>query len=216
MKKMLFCCLAIMLCLTACSNQKTSTGSNTSVNESSDSSVSSQLESSGSSSDSSADETIETMKYEGRLGIVLEDTEIQKPYTLTVNSAHEKIVDYSVGEQFLKANDLVVVYSEDGDNCKIATISNDAEPILGTIESKYVSFDEELFSTANQGLLDNKKYYDAKNGNEIGSDPATRCMIESREDGWAQIVLAGHGESVWVKEEDLSYDFDTTVQALAE
>ncbi len=151
--------------------------------------------------------------YEGKLGILLEEADVTSPYVVTLSEQQRMNVrvdlDYNIR---LKKNDLVTVYDEGSDYYKVVCTDGETPYIHGEIKKSLVSFDDKLFVNANQGYLDKKVYYDKIDGKPMVDEASGGIIIEQRKDGWVSFKDLLSDSEFWVKEEDLSYNFPTTVK----
>ncbi len=157
------------------------------------------------------DESLVTQSYDGKTAIITEDTEISNGYVLPQD--YETGVSPLTGFQLHK-NDIVLVIEEDDTSCRIMLPHGDAQLIRGKVDKTAISYDTSLFEKANQANLHDVTVYDGINGNKIGQKNQPG-FIDERKDGWALISFPG-GEVFWVKESDLSFNFDMQVDDLPE
>ncbi len=151
--------------------------------------------------------------FEGRLGILLQDTKVENPYVITVSNMTNISVMQKLdkGSVSLNKNDLIMVFDQDSENYRIEVPYGELPRVKGYINKNLVSFDEELFSKANQGYVDRKNLSYEFMGESSEETMIGAIEIEERRDGWVSFLPNNGGSIRWIKEVDLSYDFPTTV-----
>ncbi len=156
---------------------------------------------------------LEFIEIKGKRAMIVEGSNLKNPYIITVNSEgvkkRKKLSDDKIFA--LKKNDLVVVIDEDDETCRVVQAFGDIPRLRGTIEKSKLDFDSSNFKkSANQVVLNNVMCYVSINGDEQGSQSGV-YQISERKDEWVRISMPGGASDLWVKEKDLSYDFDTLI-----
>ncbi len=155
------------------------------------------------------------VEYEGELGILIGDVEVNTPYIITVAENQRKNVRIDLDKKVnLNKNDLVLVYDESAEYYKVVIPYGEYPYIHGEVKKSLVSFDSTLFASANQGYLDNKVYYDKINGKPMAEGMIGTIVINQRKDGWISFYEIDVTKELWVKEEDVTYNIPTIVYDL--
>lgn len=157
--------------------------------------------------------SLNTQIYNGKTAIAIENTKIYDAYVITVNDQQEKMLVELTDQYFLNKNDIVQVIKESENYYRIILPYGDIPHIEGKVDKNAISYDSNLFETANQAYLKDATVYDGINGNAIEQKSGVGS-IEKRKDGWALMSFPGGADSVWVKESDLSYNFDSLVETV--
>lgn len=163
---------------------------------------------------------------EGKTGVVLEDCMLEDCFALTYEETEGTAVEQKQGSietmdnQNISAGDIVLILDENPaahvEMARVMLPYGDAPNTYGYISNEQLSTEWEDIQKGNQALVTDCDCYDKPDGSltEIMSGVV---QILSYDKEWCQVEQLGTGaEAVWVRTDQLSFDFNQSVMDIAQ
>lgn len=149
---------------------------------------------------------VNTKTYAGKIAIVLEETDLENPYKIDYKKGEIKKLDNATDICSVKKNDIVVVFAEKDDKARVASYCTNYPYLRGEIDTKLLSYDEELFVEGNQTMVKDAMGFDKIDGKEMRRYSGIGTKLEEK-DGWTKLNIPGEVEEAWFKDNSLCVDF---------
>ena len=159
------------------------------------------------------------LQYTARPGMLIKDAQLTTPFCLSPTDTAdasgapaEQMIPLE-DAQPLKQGDVVLLVGSIGSHYQVILPALDPPFLEGTLPQSAVSTDPGQFAQANLGTVgaDTPCYLTPEDTSAVSvfSDPCL-VSVSSRAGGWAKVQAPGGGAPVWVRSQDLSYDFTWT------
>lgn len=159
------------------------------------------------------------LQYTARPGMLIKDAQLTTPFCLSPTDTAdasgapaEQMIPLE-DAQPLKQGDVVLIVGSIGSHYQVILPALDPPFLEGTLPQSAVSTDPGQFAQANLGTVgaDTPCYLTPEDTSAVSvfSDPCL-VSVSSRAGGWAKVQAPGGGAPVWVRSQDLSYDFTWT------
>ena len=159
------------------------------------------------------------LQYTARPGMLIKDAQLTTPFCLSptdtadASGAPAEQMIPLADAQPLKQGDVVLIVGSIGSHYQVILPALDPPFLEGTLPQSAVSTDPGQFAQANLGTVgaDTPCYLTPEDTSAVSvfSDPCL-VSVSSRAGGWAKVQAPGGGAPVWVRSQDLSYDFTWT------
>ena len=163
---------------------------------------------------------------EGKTGVVLEDEMLQDCFTLNAAETDDISAKQNVAriepmeDQSVSAGDIVLILNENPLDhegmTRVMIPYGDVPSTYGYIASDQISTAGDAIKKGNQALVMDCDCYDKPDG-MVTETMSGAVQILSSDNGWRQVEQLGTGaEAVWVRTEQLSFDFNQSVLDIAQ
>ena len=141
----------------------------------------------------------------GKVAVLTTNAELQNASAETVDTEGNVILmDMAVT---LEQGTLVYVESQEDTLCTVALLAGEPPYPKGQLNADQLSAQTELLLQAQQVILNDTPSYAAAGGETLLEKRSGVAQVELRNASWWKVSLPGGGESFWIRETDLTWDW---------